>query len=422
MHTTQSLKKVILSCMIGNALEWYDFALYGFFIGLIGLHFFPSTDPVTTLLASYGAFAVAFILRPVGALVLGAIGDKIGRKPALILSLYLMALPTAFIGLLPTYAMIGIMAPILLTILRFFQGFSMGGEFTGSMIFIAEHTSQKHRGFLCSFSPCSAFIGILLGSGIATLTTLLLTPEALESWGWRLPFVLSVLGAGVGIYIRRHVSETAVFQHMQKSADQRDVLPIASLFTQYWKRILLTVAIDCGVAVSAFFLITFLTTYLIHFHGMATQAALLINTGCLILCAVLILFFGWLSDKIRIQWVMGAGCLGFVLFSSPLFEVFSLGIMPSLFAQICFVVFFSAIFGPLPVLLMSIFPPSVRYSGMSFAHNLSMTLFGGTAPIVATYLIKNTGNLAIPGIYLSATALVSLIGILATIRLSNKLS
>jgi MHS family proline/betaine transporter-like MFS transporter len=410
------MKKVIISCMVGNALEWYDFALYGFFVGLISRHFFPSKDPITSMLATYGAFAVAFILRPVGALVIGAIGDKIGRKPALILSLYFMALPTALIGLLPTYAMIGILAPILLTLLRFFQGFSMGGEFTGSMIFIAEHTQDKHRGLLCSFAPCSTFIGVFLGSSIASVTALILAPEALDLWGWRLPFLLSLLGAWLGIYMRRQLSETETFERMKKTVDKTEELPIKRLFTRYWRSILLTLMIDSGVAVSAFFLMSFITAYLIQFHGMPPRTAMLINTGNMVLCAVLILFFGWLSDKIQKQWVMTAGCLGFVVSAYPLFQAFGQGLVPSILAQTCLVVFFAAIFGPLPTLLMSLFPPSVRYSGMSFAHNLSMTLFGGTAPFLATYFIQHTGNLAIPGFYLALTGLLSAIGILMTLR------
>lgn len=420
MKHPSSMKKLVISCMIGNALEWYDFALYGFFVGLIGLHFFPNENPVASIIASYGAFAIAFVLRPVGALVIGAIGDKIGRKPALILSLYLMALPTALIGLLPTYAVIGIMAPILLTLLRFFQGFSMGGEFTGSMIFIAEHTDEHQRGFMSSFAPCSLFIGIVIGSSIASLTALLLTPQALESWGWRVPFLISVIGAGLGIYMRRHLTETDTFERMKSVVEHTEQLPLKRLFTRYWRTILLTVAIDCGVGVSGFFMITFLTTYMIQFHGIPAHLALLINTANMLLCACLIIFFGWLSDKIKKQWVMLSGCLGFIFFSYPLFQAFSHGILAAALAQAGLVLCFAALFGPLPTLLISLFPPSVRYSGMSFAHNLGMTLFGGTAPILATYFIQQSNNLAIPGAFLAASMLITLLGLFITLRSTSE--
>lgn len=416
MQHSTSMRKIVISCMIGNALEWYDFALYGFFVGMIGLHFFPSTDPVTSIIATYGAFAAAFILRPVGALVLGEIGDKIGRKPALLLSLYLMALPTALIGLLPTYAMIGIMAPILLTLLRFFQGFSMGGEYTGSMIFIAEHTDEKKRGFMSSFAPCSLFIGIVIGSSIASLVTYLLTPKNLMSWGWRVPFIISILGAALGIYMRRHVSETETFERMKSNVQHTEQMPIKRLFTRYWKTILLTVVIDCGVGVSGFFMITFLTTYMIQFHHIPAQTALMINTVNMILCAVLILFFGWLSDKIKKQYIMLLGCIGFLIFSYPLFQSFGLGLWSAALAEAGLVVCFAALFGPLPNLLIGLFHPSVRYSGMSFAHNLSMAIFGGTAPMLATYLIKHSGDLAVPGLYLSAAMALTIVGLLITLK------
>jgi MHS family proline/betaine transporter-like MFS transporter len=409
-----SMKKVIASCMIGNALEWYDFALYGFFVALIGRHFFPSHDVTASIIASYGAFAVAFILRPVGALVLGYIGDKMGRKKALILSLYLMALPTALIGVLPTYAVIGIMAPILLTALRFFQGFSMGGEFTGSMIYIAEHAHPKQHAFMSSFAPCSLFIGIIIGSGMATLVTVLLSTEALESWGWRVPFLISVFGAGLGIYMRRHLVETDTFEKMQKAIEHVEQVPFKRLLLSHWRAILLTLLIDCGVGVSGFFMITFMATYMIQFHEVPAHIALMINTVNMFLAAILIVFFGWLSDKIKPQWIMLTGCVGFVLFSYPLFQAFELGLISTALAGAALVLFFAAVFGPLPVLLISLFPPNVRYTGMSFAHNLAMALFGGMAPMIATILIEKTHDLAVPGIYLAAAMFVSMIGIAMT--------
>jgi MFS transporter, MHS family, proline/betaine transporter len=419
MQHLSPMKRLVISCMIGNALEWYDFALYGFFVGMIGHHFFPAHDPLTSIIASYGAFAVAFLLRPVGALVIGEMGDKIGRKPALILSLYLMALPTALMGLLPTYAMIGILAPILLTLVRFFQGFSMGGEFTGSMIFIAEHTHENRRGLMTSFTPCSLFIGLVIGSSIASLTTFLLSPADLESWGWRIPFLISLLGAALGIYMRSHLTETDTFDRMKKAVDHSSQLPIKRLFTRYWRTILLTVLIDCGVGVSGFYMITFLSTYMIQFHHIPAETALMINSFNMILCALLILFFGWLSDKIKKQWVMISGCLGFIFFSYPLFQAFSSDPLTTALAQAGLVVCFAALFGPLPNLLISLYPPSVRYSGMSFAHNLAMALFGGTAPILATYLIQQTGNLAIPGIYLAISLGLTLVGLLLSLRHSH---
>ncbi len=405
--------------MIGNAIEWYDFALYGFFVGILAAHFFPSHDPVTSIIASYGAFAAAFALRPIGALVLGHMGDRAGRKQALIWSLYLMALPTTLIGVLPTYAVIGIMAPILLMLLRFMQGFSMGGEFTSSMVFIAEHTEVHQRGFMSSFTMCSAIMGILIGSIVATITTSLLSEESFHEWGWRIPFLITFIGAAVGIYIRRNLSETQVFQRIQTAVQHEEQMPLKRLFTRYWHLILLTLSIDCIVGIGFFIVTTFVLTSFVQFQHFTMEQGLWMNTINMILLAILIPIFGHLSDRIKRQYVIMAGCLGLVCFSYPLFHLFSMGLAPAFFAQTVTVIFLAAIIGPVPALLIGLYPPAVRCTGLSFSHNLAMALFGGTAPMMAMYFIQQTGNLAIPGAYLAIAAAVSFIGVALTIRIQH---
>ena len=209
-------KRVIASCMIGNALEWYDFALYGYFATTLGQLFFPKFDPFAALMATFGVFAAGVIMRPVGGIIFGHIGDKIGRKNALLWSIFLMAVPTTLLGLLPTYEQIGWMAPLLLTVIRLAQGLSMGGEFTGSMIFVVEHAEKGKRGVYGSWVIFSVLLGILAGSAIATGICEMLSQDQLLAWGWRVPFLLSVVGGYVGYVMRRTIQEPEQFTQAKK--------------------------------------------------------------------------------------------------------------------------------------------------------------------------------------------------------------
>lgn len=416
MQHPTSMKRVLLACMIGNALEWYDFALYGFFVGLIGRLFFPSDDPLVSIIAGYGAFAAAFLLRPVGAIVLGAIGDKYGRKPALLLALYLMAIPTTLIGFLPTYATAGIIAPILLTTLRLLQGFSVGGELTGSMIFIAEHSDGKHRGFLTSFVPCSTYIGMLAGSSIAYYTHATLTPELMAQWGWRIPFLLSIIGVGVGIYIRRRVTETETFERIKKAAEHTPQLPIVRLLSRYWKTMLLTIMVLCGLAVCVFFMITLFTTVLTEIYHVPMHTALLLNTINMVLCVITIPFFGWLSDIIKREWIILSASIGMMLMAYPVFQAFEQGLVATALASITMTLCYAAATGALPLFFVNLYHPSVRYSGLSLAYNIGMSLFGGTAPWVGTTLLKHSGNLTLSALYLVGATMITCIGVVLTMR------
>src|SRR5579863_7567559 len=229
-HNPSTLRKVIVSCMIGNALEWYDFALYGYFATILSNQFFPSQDPIASLMATFGVFAAGFIMRPLGGILFGHIGDKKGRKEALLCSIYLMTIPTALIGLLPTYDQVGWLAPALLTLIRLLQGLSMGGEFTGSMIFIVEHTNSQKRGFSGSWAPFSLLLGVLIGSAVATLISMALSPEDLHSWGWRIPFILSIFGGVVGSYMRRTLTDPEKFEQMKENHHLSSV-PIMEVLT-----------------------------------------------------------------------------------------------------------------------------------------------------------------------------------------------
>ncbi len=408
----EKLKKVIISCMIGNALEWYDFALYGYFAGIIAKAIFPpAQDPISLLLKSYGIFFLGFIMRPLGALLFGYIGDHQGRKKALMLSIYCMAIPTTLIGLLPTYEQIGPWAALIMTVLRLFQGLSMGGEFTGSMIFIVEHAPEGQKGFWGSWASFSVVIGLIIGSGISSLISFLMPADQLEMWGWRIPFLFSVGGSVVGAYMRKSLDDPREFQN-QKTEQERPHFYLKDLFSKYWKTIIRVVFIDFSIAVGFFLICTYIMTYLQNLVGFSYRFASVTNTLSMLAFAAGIPLAGSISDRYTPQKVMQWAVMAFMIAAVPCFYGLASGVSwMALISQIILAFIMGINFSPMPALLVSLFPTRMRYSGMSLAHNLSMAIFGGSAPEIATFLIKQTGNLLMPGILLFVAAFCSFWGL-----------
>jgi MHS family proline/betaine transporter-like MFS transporter len=403
--------RVILSAMIGNGLEWYDFALYGYFATLIADLFFPSANPTASLLATYGTFAAGFIMRPLGGIIFGHIGDSSSRKKALQWSIYLMAVPTAAIGFLPTYDQVGWLAPLLLTLVRLLQGLSMGGEFTGSIIFIVEHAEPGKRGLSGSWAPLSAVLGLLIGSAVAAVLTATLSPDHLIAWGWRVPFMISIAGGVVGSYMRRMLSDPEAFKNIQAEQKTRRS-PFARLLKEYKSALVTIFLIDLTVAVGFYIIVTFVVSYLESFVGFSRAQALWISTASMTAFAVTIPLVGWLIDRVGRKPVMVTAALSFVFLSIPLFKgLQSHCLSTALYCHITFGIMMGGYFAPIAAVLVEAFPASVRYSGISIAHNLSMALFGGTAPFVVTWLMKVSGNLLMPAFYLCLAGLGSLVGL-----------
>lgn len=404
------LRRVIFSCMIGNALEWYDFALYGYFATTIGKLFFPQFSTFASLMATFGIFAAGFIMRPLGGIFFGHIGDKFGRKDALLWSIYLMAIPTTLIGLLPTYAQIGWFAPLLLTVIRLAQGLSMGGEFTGSMIFVVEHAKTNNRGQYGSWIIFSVLIGILLGSLVATSTCYFLSEEQLANWGWRFPFIISMVGGFIGAVMRRTVDEPEQFKEA-KAQRKHHSTPVTELFKSHLGMILYVITIELSLSVGFYIVVTFINTFLASLLNFTKFASLLLTTTGMFGMGVAIILSGWLSDKIGRKAVLIPSALAFAFFSYPLFVALEGGFTSALLAQISLAFILGSFFAPIPATLVELFPLTVRYSGLSISHSLSMAIFGGTAPLIATYLIAVTENNAAPAIYLAATSLIGAIAL-----------
>ncbi len=410
-----SQRKLVIAGLIGNVLEWYDFSVYGYFAVSIGRHFFPSENPTTSLLAAFGVFAAGFLMRPVGAVLFGHIGDNWSRERALSLSVLAMAVPTFLIGVIPDYQQIGVTASVLLVVLRLAQGISVGGEYTTSIVFVVERSLPQRRGFMgtwCLFGTCA---GTLLGSAIATLLTSVLPRDVMRAWGWRLPFIFGLAIGIVGLYIRRDLERDAKSIEPERpgaiEAPRESFL--GALKTQRLA-ILKVIGLKATSAVGFYTLFVYMTVYYTRIVQIPKSDALAINTIALAAMLVMIPGAGALSDWVGRKPLLLAGAVGMLVFSLPLFQLLrspKFGVI--LTGQLCFTIILCLFFGAEPAATAEAFPGRVRCSSAAISHNICFAVLGGTAPMVATYLIVRTQNDLSPSIYLMAAALISIIAILS---------
>jgi MHS family shikimate/dehydroshikimate transporter-like MFS transporter len=402
--------KVALATMIGGAIEAFDFLAYGTAAALVfNKLFFPTFNPTVAQLAAFGAFAAGFFARPVGGLIFGHYGDRLGRKKMLMIGLVLMGLATVAIGLLPTYASIGIAAPILLIMLRIAQGISFGGEYAGGMLMMVEHAPVARRSFFGSLPQAATPVGLMLSTGAFALASLLPEDEFL-SWGWRVPFLASVVMFAVGAYIRRDVAESPVFVSMQ-AAQRIARFPARDVIKGHWRSLLLLIGGKLGEVTLYFTLVVFSVSYAIGTLGFSRSEVLRAITVAAVFQMAGIPFFGWLGDKVGARRLYIAGALLLAISAIPLLTAIGSG--SALAFQIAVIVGLSinyaVMFGPQSHLYSEQFPPELRYSGMSIGIQVAGALGGGLAPIVATSLIAGFGTIQAVGVYLAA------LGILAAI-------
>jgi len=395
-----SRQRTLAAGTAGNVLEWYDFGVYGFFAPIIATQFFPPGDPAAQLLGAFGAFAAGFLMRPIGAAIFGHIGDKIGRGRALVLSVMAMAVPTVLLGFLPTYQDIGVLATVLIVLLRMMQGLAVGGEYTSSIVYLAERAPAGRRAFFTSWPMFGANGGMLLASGVGATLSTLLSETDLASWGWRVAFLGGASVAVMAFIIRRGMSEP-------ESAPPKET-PLKITFQRHWREILRCLGLNVGFAISFYLMFVYVVTWMVDSMKEQESVALDINTLAMAFFALFIPVTAWISDRIgrKIMLLVGYGAIVVLIY--PVIELMHHhDHMLMLLGQIIFALLLAIAVTSIPPALTEMFPHKVRVTAVSIGYNISFAIFGGTAPMVAVWLINRSGTDLAFAWYIAAGALVS---------------
>ncbi|MFE9307379.1 MFS transporter [Streptomyces sp. NPDC006706] len=407
-------RRVVAASFIGNFVEWFDYAAYGYLAATISTVFFPDTDRTTALLATFSVFAVSFFVRPLGGFVWGHIGDKVGRRSALSLSIVIMSVATFCIVLLPTYHAVGLFAPLLLLVVRVVQGFSASGEYAGASAFLVEYAPAGRRGLYASVVPASTASGLLLGSLLAALLTGVLSEGQMHGWGWRLPFLLAAPMGLIGRYIRMRLEDTPVFRALE---EQQDVVrtPAKQMLRANRRPLVLAMGATVLNAVGFYMLLSYMPTYLSEELHFGTTESFLATTVSLTAYIAFVFLTGLASDRFGRKKMLITASTLFTLCTVPAFMLLDgAGLLTVIAIQVLLGGMLTLNDGTLPSFLAEQFPTRVRYSGFAISFNLANALFGGTAAFVATLLISWTGSSLSPAWYLAAAALVSLWAVLAS--------
>lgn len=397
---SRRLGYIVAAASAGTIIEWYDFYLFGSLAVILSGKFFPSQDPAAAFLLTLATFATGFAVRPVGALVFGRIGDKIGRKYAFLLTIIIMGAGTSLIGILPTYTMVGVIAPLLLVTLRLLQGLALGGEYGGAAIYVAEHVPDNKRGYWTSFIQTNATVGLLISLGVILSIRLTLGEQAFNDWGWRIPFLVSTFMVGAALYVRWRMKETPLFTRLKEMGKTSQSPLKDSLMTKRNWKLMLTALFGAvaGEAViwytAQFYALYFLQTVLkVNFVTSSTIMLIAVAIG-----TPFFIFFGWLSDKVGRKKIL---MLGFLLAAITFYPIY-LGIatfahplnFPVLVALVVLqLVFAGMAYGPLAAFLVELFPAKIRYTSLSLPYHIANGEFGGFTPLIATSIVRVTGNI-----------------------------
>lgn len=412
-------RRAVFAGAIGNALEWYDFAVFGFFAPVISTQFFPADDRLAGLINTFGVFAAGYLMRPIGGFVFGHIGDRLGRRRALLISIVAMAIPTSLMAALPTHAEVGVLAAVLLVVLRLAQGMSVGGEFMGSITYLVEVAPPGRRAFFGSWSVFSTVSGMLAGSAVAALFFGILSSDQMADFGWRLPFLGGILIGGLGLWLRLGLKETPAFKDLEASAGIAKN-PLGQALREMPLRILQLGAMVMLLGVGIYVLFIWMPTYLTHMVSPPVSSALTINTVAMIVLVCLMPVAGITADRIGYKPVLAGTMIATAIVVYPLFVWIDTGaLFAVIVAQLVFAIINGFLQGPTPVAMVDQFPVHLRYSAMATGYNITIAVFGGTAPLVATWLIQQTGDLTAPAWYLAVVAVISLVATLTLKRRSD---
>lgn len=409
------LKRVVVAAMAGSFIEWFEFSVYGYLAALMGQIFFANDSPAIQLIASFATFSVAFFARPLGGIVFGLIGDRIGRKTSLNLTLIIMALATFCIGILPSYASVGIISPILLVLMRLIQGFSSGGEIAGAAIFVAEHSKDHHRTFMTSWIEVGCIGGFIFGALTTGALHYFFSQESLLDWAWRLPFLLAAPMALIGIYIRHRLEESPQFVSAEKrQTDSSEHISLSNM-NNHKKALLCSAGLIIGTNIPLFIILTYMPSWLVSTLNLSTGKSLLMTVVPMFFLLFTIPLFGFLGDKISRKKIMLIGYAGIIIFSWPCFIALHSGeILLQLAALIFLNLMLSLLLAGILSKIPSLFPVKIRFTGMALSYNVAVALFAGTAPMMNAWLIKMTGNPWVTAWYLMVGAGFGLMAILYT--------
>lgn len=417
LETDDVIVRRALTCsFLGNFAEWLDYGSYAYLATVIALVFFPEGDPAITLMSTYAVFALSFVARPVGAFVWGHLGDKKGRKWSLTVSILLMTAATSAIGLIPSFNTIGYAAPILLLLMRLLQGFSASAEYAGAAVFIAEYAPKNKRGLYCSLVPASTATGLLVGSFLATVLNATLSAEMMQSFGWRIPFLLAFPLGVVVLRMWLKLEDSEIYRDMMKHlnvAEQERKSPLRLLFTKYWRQTLISFGVSSLNAVGFYMVLTYLPVYVETVVKLDKVTADLLTNATLVLYISMIFFAGKLSDHFGRKKLLISACLGFIVLLIPGYLLLNTKIVVViLIVELVLAFVLTLNDGTLSSFLSETFPTEVRYSGFAVSFNLANAIFGGTVGLVSTFIITETGNPLSPAFYMIGVSLFALVCIL----------
>lgn len=422
------LKKAITAASLGNAMEWFDFGVYGFVAHALGQIFFPGIPPGIQMIAALATFSLPFLVRPIGGIFFGAIGDKIGRQKVLSITIIIMAVSTFCIGLIPSYTLIGNWAPVILLLTKLAQGFSIGGEYSGAAIFVAEYSPDRKRGFMGSWLDFGSIAGFVLGASVVLLISSIVGELRFLAWGWRIPFFIAAPLGIIGLYLRYAVEETPAFQQHVNKTKKDDHHAIANLLetsfiniaANYWKSLLVCVGIVISTNVTFYMLLTYMPSYLSHNLRYSEDHGILIIIAIMIGMLFVQPIIGRASDRIgRKPFIIG-GSIGLITLSIPCFILINSSVINLIFVGLLVLaVLLNCFTGVVASILPAMFPINIRYSALAISFNISILVAGAT-PMILAWLVELTENLYMPAYYLMIVAVIGLITGLYMKETANK--
>ena len=406
-HMNKGRRRVLLAGSVGQFIEFYDFSLYGLSALTLSRLFFPSDNVFAGLLATFATFGVAFLIRPLGGLFFGALGDRYGRRPVLYITLLTIGIATAAIGLLPTYAQIGALAPALLVLCRLLQGFSAGGESVGAPAFVFEHAPKNRRGLWLNVTLAATALPSVVGGTLILILSTSMSPESFDSWGWRIPFLIALPLALFGLWIRSRTEESEAFKQVQAANKDHEHSPIRDAFRENWLKMLQVILVMGLTAMGFYFLTGYFVSYVQTAGDLSREQSLLINASAMMLYALVLPLGGMLGDRFGRKPMLIAGSLVIAILSIPAFMLVTSGsILLALLGQSLFVLCLCVYGGGCYTFFVEIFTTRTRFTSAAVSYNVGYAIFGGSAPFIGTWLVERTGLSSSPGFYVAAAAAI----------------